>query len=228
MARLLRLISMIVLLVGLTSASAPPAVDPAIHEAQLRAIGRQIDRNAEIRAQYKSCPGDIAFRKKPQNPVAGVRGIGTEACDKDIGACYRKCVAGRNGSACYRLGLAFEHNEATVFQNHAQMLFAQGCALGDEAGCTNRASGIRNGAFDGDPMLKRDGKDLDQCYFKTFQLSCVPGNPWGCSMLGQAYALGEGVERDMSKARTYFQMACKGDPAFEACTFAQRYLDGSL
>jgi len=225
MARLLCLITMMPLLVGLTSAAAQPTIDPANRETQLRGIGRQIDTNAEIGAQHKSCPGDIALTRKPRYPGSAV--VSTEGCEKDLGACYQKCVAGRNGSACYRLGLAFEKSEATVFQNYAQMLFAESCALGSEAGCTNRASGIRNGEFDGDPMLKRNGKELAQCYFKTFQLSCVPGNPWGCTMLGQAYALGEGVERDIGRARTYFQMACDEAPDFDACTFARGYLNGS-
>jgi CHAT domain-containing protein/Tfp pilus assembly protein PilF len=190
----------------------------------LDAVKAQIDANSEINAHFRVCPADVAEKVRTRSiPLSDVD-ISAEECGNDSEVCYKKCLDGRNGSACLALARIFEARKPIEDPIHAQMLYAQACATGSSSGCTNRASGIRNSQLDGDPMLSLAPQVLANCYFRTFQFSCDKDDAWGCAMLGQTHQVGEGVEPSESEARRYYQRACEIDGDFLSCNFARKHI----
>lgn len=194
------------------------AAPPAGYDA----IGNLVLGNAEIQSRYKVCPADIARTARPLwKSLWSSDEWAEERCEKDIEACHHECMEWRNESACFALGRAYEKAIPAVSSHLSQMLFAEACALGSRGGCTNRASGIRNAQYDGDPMLATDREKLASCYFRTFSFSCGDVDAWGCTMLGQSYQLGEGVAPDMDAAQRRYLQACEIKPDFPACDYAR-------
>jgi hypothetical protein len=116
--------------------------------------------------------------------------------------CVSECERGRAVS-CY--GAALEMQKIDAQLAVVQALFMRACRLGHASACTNAAAG-RNG--------------LDACSVRTYDRTCgQAGDPWGCTMLGLALAKGEGVTRDLARARTVLRKACaaaEDDPACQA------------
>jgi hypothetical protein len=191
----------------------------------LDAVKAQIDANTEIHSLFRVCPVDVAEKARPLwRSLWSSQSISEEDCGKDIEVCYKECLDWRNENACFALARIFEERKPVADPIHAQMLYAEACATGSSSGCTNRASGIRNGQFDGDPMLNLAPQVLASCYFRTFQFSCGEGDAWGCTMLGQSHQVGEGVEPSMSEARRYYLRSCEIDGDFPSCDFARKRL----
>lgn len=185
-------------------------------------VGAQVRGSAEIQSHYKVCPADIAKTARPLwKGVWASSDWSEKRCERDLDACHRDCMEWRNEKACFALGRAFEEAKPAVSPHLSQMLFAEACALGSRGGCTNRASGIRNGQYDGDPMGEAPPEALSSCYFRTFSISCGDGDAWGCTMLGQSYQIGEGVGQNASEARRHYLQSCEINPDFAACDFAK-------
>ncbi|WP_439616219.1 hypothetical protein [Shinella sp.] len=196
--------------------AAPPVV------SSYDAVGALVRDSQEIQSHYKVCPADIAKTARPLwKGVWASADWSEERCGRDLDACHRDCLEWRNENACFALGRVFEDAKPAVSPHLAQMLFAEACALGSRGGCTNRASGIRNGQYDGDPMGEATPEALSSCYFRTFSISCGDGDAWGCTMLGQSYQIGEGVGRDAGAARRHYLQSCEINPDFAACDFAK-------
>jgi TPR repeat protein len=117
--------------------------------------------------------------------------------------CFSKCTGG-NGKACFHLAQVFQKTESY----YAQQAFAFGCAAGYHAACTNRGAGMRNGDYKDEPVRVWPEKKLNACLFRLFNTACKEDSGWGCVMLGQAYSLGEGVKKDLSKARAILLKIC--------------------
>jgi hypothetical protein len=206
---------------------ASPAVPAATGDAApaagpFDAIGSHIRGNAEIYAHFEACPADIVMTARPLWNSQWVSSDRSERqCEGDLDACLADCTEWRNENACFALARVLEDAEPLVSPILSQMLYAQACALGHPGGCTNRAAGIRNGQFDGDPMGKAAPEVLSSCYFRTFAISCDDGDAWGCAMLGQSYQIGEGVAQSAGEARRYLLRSCEIDPDFAACDFAR-------
>ncbi len=185
-------------------------------------VGAQVRGSAEIQSHYKVCPADIAKTARPLwKGIWASSDWSEKRCERDLDACHRDCMEWRNEKACFALGRVFEEAKPAVSPHLSQMLFAEACALGSRGGCTNRASGIRNGQYDGDPMVEAPPEALSSCYFRTFSISCGDGDAWGCAMLGQSYQIGEGVERNAGAARRHYLQSCEINPDFAACDFAK-------
>jgi TPR repeat protein len=89
-------------------------------------------------------------------------------------------------------------------------LFLRACRLGDSSACTNAAAGR---------------KSMDECSVRTFERTCEQtGDAWGCAMLGLALAKGEGIARDVERARTVLRKACEKAQDDPACAAATRLL----
>lgn len=200
--------------------------EDASRESDLDRIGRLVRESAGIQSHYSVCPASAAKKARPfwralwQSPDWSI-----EQCGGKTDACQRDCLTKSNENACFALARVFEEAKPAVSPHIAQMLFAQACALGSRGGCTNRAAGIRNGSYDGDPMLAEQPDALDICYFKTFSISCGDGDAWGCAMLGQSYQFGEGTEKDGAAARRHYTRACEINAEFPACDFARSHLE---
>ncbi len=191
----------------------------------LDVIGAQAEASDEIQSHFKICPAEIANSARTfwRSLVPG-EPVDRDTCGKDIRACYRTCMEDRNASACLALGYTLEAARPLASQLWAQMLFAQACATGSSGGCTNRAAGIRNGQFDGDPLLDADFEDLSGCFLRTFTMTCGDGDAWGCTMLGQSYQYGEGAPSDALMAKRFYEKSCSIAEDFPACDFARRQL----
>jgi TPR repeat protein len=105
------------------------------------------------------------------------------------------------------------------------MLFASACALGEAAGCTNRAAHLRNDMDEGDPLQRLSADQLASCHHRSFKIACDKNDAWGCAMLGQSHRYGEGVRRNMGAARRSYRKACDLAPDFAACGFARADLE---
>ena len=137
--------------------------------------------------------------------------------------CLEQCRKFDDPQACLNLALALQTREPEAPAKFVQSLFAQACALAEEGGCTNRGAGIRNGGYEDDPFARRTPREARACQFRTFDFACSKDDAWGCAMLGQAYAAGEGVAKDRNKANIAFSRACAQDPKFAACDFAKEH-----
>ncbi len=190
-------------------------------------VGTQAEASDEIQSHFKICPAEIANSARPlwRSLVPG-EPLDRGTCGEDIKACYRICMEDRNASACLALGYTLEAASPVVPQRWAQMLFAQACAAGSSGGCTNRAAGIRNGQYGGDPLSDADVDDLRRCFLRTFTLTCRDGDAWGCTMLGQSYQYGEGAPADMLMAKRFYEKSCSIAEDFPACDFARKQMEG--
>lgn len=152
----------------------------------------------------------------------------TASCSSDPQACARACIQRGDADSCFFLAHVFEESEIPALALPARRLHAAACALGQPAGCTNRGGGMRNVPLDGDPWWAEDAAGADparkeRCLYDSFQLACDKGDGWGCAMLGQALAEGEGIKPDASAARRARDKACRlgGGPDSAACHFAR-------
>lgn len=192
----------------------------------LDVVGAKLDASAEIRAHHSVCPADIAGKARPLwRAIWSSREIDRAECDTDLEACYRSCMSDRNEEACFSLGLIMEAAVPAVSPHWGQALFAQACAGGSEGGCTNRGAGIRNGQYEGDPMLNTDVVSRQSCWFRTFAFSCAKDDAWGCTMLGQSYQFGEGTRPDAAEATRFYTKSCTINDDFPACDFARSQID---
>ena len=204
-----------------------PAAEKPTVTSDFDAIGSRVRESSEIQSRYAVCPASIARKARPLwRPFWPSAEWSVKQCGEDVDACQSDCLTALNENACFALARTFEEAKPVVSPHIAQMLFAQACALGSRGGCTNRAAGIRNGQYDGDPMLSQPPGTLDGCYYDTFTISCADGDAWGCAMLGQSYQFGEGVEKNEPEARRHYLRACEINPDFSSCDFAKSHLQG--
>ncbi len=188
-------------------------------------VGAQAEASDEIQPNFKTCPADIADVSRPLwRRFVAEEAVDRSKCEADIRACYRSCMEERNASACLSLGYTLEAAEPIVTPLRAQMMYAQACAAGSSGGCTNRGAGIRNGQFEGDPILSADPKELYGCLLRTFAVTCGKDDAWGCTMLGQSYQYGEGAAADMLAAKRFYEKSCFIAEDFAACDFARRQM----
>ncbi|MEF3367041.1 sel1 repeat family protein [Methylocystis sp. 9N] len=194
----------------------------SFNAANARTATAAMDRDEALLAASRLCPAD-AFGKsvaRRARPPSG-ESAGSADCATHPEKCYRACVAG-GPEHCFRLALAFQENEDVVAPRYAQRMFSMACALGEAAGCTNRAAHMRNGADEGDPLKALSQPEKDRCQFRSFKIACAKNDNWGCAMLGQAYSEGEGVRKNVKRARRYYLKSCRLDADFDACAFARR------
>ena len=200
------------------SAETPVPLDGPAAQQVIAAM----DAEPRIARTWAMCPADAYDRSAPFY----ARWVKPDSEEPDIcgaapDACYRRCMDGGEAGACFGLGRAFQLRPAEIGNRHAHMLFAMACANGMGAGCTNRASSLRNLPVAREPLLSLPDKIRDNCEHRSFHIGCVQGDAWSCSMEGQAYQLGEGVPADAAQARTLFERSCGIAPDFVACTFAK-------
>ncbi|MBP1857376.1 TPR repeat protein [Rhizobium herbae] len=216
------------LLFGVTVAVAagrPGKVTENDRQGVLDIVAAQVEANDEIQSHYKVCPAEIANAARPfWRELFPGEDISRESCGEDIKACYRTCMEEGSAAACLALGYTLQAASPVVSPLWSQMLFAQACAAGSSGGCTNRAAGIRNGQFSGDPMLNAERDHLRGCFLRTFTLTCNEDDPWGCTMLGQSYQYGEGAPADRGAAKRFYEKSCAISDDFPACDFARNRL----
>jgi hypothetical protein len=206
----------------LSAAPLPKSDEPAFDPETAAVVTRAIDENDDIRSFYALCPAD-RFNTRANAILRRISGgkISEEQCARSPGRCWTLCKDGRNPNACFSLARAFQDHLPGDRQNYAQTLFSVACATGFAAGCVNRAAGIRNGYYSGDPMRALESSAQNTCLFSSFNIGCDKGDAWGCAMLGQSHHYGEGTPRNLRLARANYRQSCKLAPKFVACSFAR-------
>jgi len=138
-----------------------------------------------------------------------------DLCVNDLPACLDRCQA-RDPSGCYSAALRVQQLRSDVAASEA--LFLRACRLGSMSGCTNRAAGMTKNGDEGEAAVR--------CAVRTFQRTCQANDPWGCTMLGWHLIEGQGIERDLDRARRALNQACvpfgDEDPA---CVRAKELLE---
>ena len=150
--------------------------------------------------------------------------IEQDECLKDPEQCLAGCLDGRSYEACSTMAMTLQASLPEQKSRYWEMLFAEACATGSVGGCTNRAAGIRNGGYFDDPFNELDETEAMACVFRSFEVTCGEGDAWGCTMLGQSYQNGEGVDADTAAARRYYERSCEIAPDFPACEMATEKL----
>jgi hypothetical protein len=206
----------------LAAAPASTSGEPAFDPEKAAIVTRAIDENDDIRAFYAICPAE-RFNSRANAILRRISGgkIPEEQCVRSPEGCWTLCKDGRNPHACFSLARAFQDHLPNDKQNYAQTLFSIACATGFSAGCVNRAAGIRNGYYSGDPMRVLESTAQNACLFRSFKIGCDKGDAWGCAMLGQSHHYGEGTPRNLKLARANYRQSCKLAPKFVACGFAR-------
>ena len=198
---------------------------PNIEKLRLVAVLQR--DNERIQKYYNGCPADVYGSERS---AIGKLLFGVETSAKSCGiepeACYELCIGG-DGEVCFSLGQAMEEYVAVVGAGRGQPFFALGCAAGNALSCTNRGAGMRNGGYPDDPAQQWPLSERQKCQFRLFERACANKTGWGCVMLGQAYANGEGVKADAAKARLHYDRTCAESADKNACDFA-RQLQGIL
>jgi hypothetical protein len=197
-----RLFSFIMLAIILSCAG--PAAAQGWNADGGEAVKRELQRDPATEGIYSTCPADVFGRVRRR---AAKGGLTESACAADPMRCWESCSGNRNGEACFRL--------ARVFQDHApkgdprsQILFTMACARGMAAGCTNRGAGVRNAAYLNDLLREQPKARQEACTARSFDVACRNGDSWGCFMHGQAAQNGEGIPRDVARARASYRRAC--------------------
>ena len=108
---------------------------------------------------------------------------------------YERACKHKNGAGCYGLGALYYQGHG-VKQNYikAKTYFEKACDLGDNDACLEDFSEIAT------PETERQKRDYEK--------ACNDNDGLGCSKLGTLYEVGDGVERDDSKAIIYYEKAC--------------------
>jgi hypothetical protein len=132
--------------------------------------------------------------------------------------CVEECKAGV-GSSCYVAALETERTgEADPI---AQALFIRACRLGVASGCTNAAAALRVARGKPGGLAPKNA-----CPERVFEAVCErSGDPWACTMLGNALAGGDHMRRDVRRARSVLSRACARDEQDPACIAARAILE---
>ena len=192
---------------------------PRLGPATIDRLTRRMDADAALHRLLAVCPADVYRRR-----AGTAAGVSLEACGRRPDQCLAQCLDRGSPDACFTLAgivQAAPHLDPL----YGESLYQMACAAGDAAGCVNRAAGLRNASYAGDPYPKQPDARRSVCQFRSFAIGCDAGGAWGCTMRGQAYARGEGVPADVAAARRDFARACALGPLFAACTFAKKQLE---
>ena len=192
---------------------------PRLAPATVDRLARRMDGDAAVRRLLALCPADVYRRR-----VGPGSGATQAVCGRRPEQCLALCLERGSADACFSLA-GIVQATPRLDPLYGESLYQMACAAGDATGCVNRAAGLRNASYAGDPYPKRPAARRLTCQFKSFSLGCEAGGAWGCTMRGQAYALGEGVPADAAAARRDFTRACALGPRFAACSFAKKRIE---
>lgn len=182
---------------GATTAKAPDGSGGATDAA----LGRLSRRPAWL-FPFTQCPADAFPGTEVSLQYQG------EACAADLAACIDRCES-NDANACYAAALRVQELKAPP--DYAEALFLKACRGGMASGCTNRAAGML--------MPASPGAEPWPCVNRTFEAMCGRSDPWACTMWGASLLHGNGVPRDLDRARSILPKGCllgEDDPACEA------------
>lgn len=192
-------------------------------QSEWQAVARELAGDAAVSLDYATCVGAVAgSRADRPSLISGA--LTTDLCLAKPRLCLDLCRRSGDAKACAHFAWAAQKGEPTIPPRIGAAFFARACQLGFAAGCTNRASGIRNGDYADDPF-RHAGLYARVCEFKAFRYACVHNDSWGCTMLGQAYENGEGVHVDKTAALAAYRKTCDLAPAFVACETAKASIE---
>lgn len=197
-----------------------------VKSEQFPELFKEIEGSAEAQSAHRSCPADVFDKARPfwrrwWDTYVGDTDLSLETCGDDPANCAFMCLTLRGADACFTTARLIQDNAERKDQTHAQTLFAYACALGYPAGCTNRAAGVKNGAYEGDPFPDPENRETATCLFRSFKTACEREDAWGCAMHGMSLQYGEGVSADRDAARKAYDKSCEINPAFDACETAR-------
>lgn len=197
-----------------------------VKSEQFPELFKQIEDSADAQSAHRSCPADVFDKSRPfwrrwWDAYVGDTDLSLDDCGEDPLSCSFMCLTLRGADACFTTARLIQDNAERKEQTHAQTLFAYACALGYPAGCTNRAAGVKNGAYDGDPFPDPERPETATCLFRSFRIACEREDAWGCAMHGMSLQYGEGVSTDKDAARKAYDKSCEIDPSFAACETAR-------
>ncbi len=193
--------------------------------AALKLTSGKVMGDERFSKYFNTCPAQHFGTEKSTSVsvvknVLGEGDVDMEMCLVGSELCLAMCVEG-DGEACLSLAYALEEVKDQIGGISDRMAYGRACAAGSASGCTNRGGGIVNAPMKDDPMSNLPDAQKHACTFGLFDIACSNDDGWGCVMLGDAHAEGQGTVVDYAKAREYFDKACAGaDEDDDACNFA--------
>lgn len=178
-----------------------------IAEAQTKKVNENLQKKPEWLFTGDACPAVVMpeVEKKIEYKAVG--------CADNPDKCLEKCQAD-DANACYALSLLLNEQRGKE-EADTQALYLRACKLGIVSGCTNNAAGKLN-------IAPKDEK-IAKCAADTFEKTCAREDSWGCTMYGEAWALGLGRPENSDEALKYFQKACvKFGEESPACQSARK------
>lgn len=217
-----RVVAAVAVVLGATGALAQDEAgrqSPDFDPGALPAMYEAIDRNQETIANYKQCPSAIVGKSRGwMSYIVGSGELEFDDCAKNPAFCLKLCFEDRNENACFVAGRVLQEHAPDDKDEYSDKMFAQACALGHDAGCTNRGAGVRNDESPASGLA--DLPDKGACTFGAFEYACGKDDAWGCFMYGQALEEGEGTPTDLTAALKAYKQTCDGRQDFVACTWA--------
>jgi hypothetical protein len=229
----LRALTSVALLGGCADPGPPPPAAPAAAIATaatntptastVQSASLAVASTTPAEPPIATCP--TLEKKSAAHDKIGDRNVNLIACDaSDEAACVAECDRG-NPTGCTAAGnlLAMKNREP----ERQVVLYTRACELGALLGCTNLGATLRmsNGTV---------WRANFACAADLFTRACDGDEPWGCAMLGFAYADGEGVATDAAAARRVMEKACNkknatpADVAFACESYASMLESGKL
>ncbi len=201
--------------------------------AALRNVATKVNETEKFNTYFTQCPA-ASFGKEKSIITTAVKSLmGEDDLDQNLCSlapelCMSMCLDG-DDNGCLSLAQALEGvgTDKQIGVMPGRKAYALACATGSASGCTNRGGGLLNYPTEADPLSQGEDFKRHSCTFALFKLGCDQNDEWGCSMLGQAFGLGQGVAQDKALAKQSLQKACVLDAESEACNYAKQ-LQGSL
>ncbi len=169
--------------------------------ADIVGVLSSIDNLKAFSSLDKSCPADIY--KGPEQEYKNLISF----CATDMKFCLNECLG---GSSNHCFGLANNLHSDNIDKKYAERLYAMACQQGLIMACTNWAAGV---------MLFNP--DNEECYARSFELTCGKSDAWGCSMYGLVLARGIGFDKDHELALKVLKIGCKDGINDDACKYAK-------
>lgn len=163
-----------------------------VAEAQTQKVIENLQKKPGWLFTGDACPADVMpeIEKKIEYKALG--------CVGNPDQCLEKCRT-NDANACYALSLLLDEQRGKE-ETDTQALYLRACKLGIVSGCTNNAAGKLN-------IAPKDEK-IAKCAADTFEKTCARDDFWGCTMYGEAWAIGLGRSENVEEAQKYFQKAC--------------------
>lgn len=147
-----------------------PTREALFNKAEAAVVSQRLRTEPRLLRTFAACPADTFEQERPLwQRLAKPQEPSERTCAQHPAECYNLCVGWANGPACFRLAETYTHHLLDVEDVlDKERFYALACASSFPAGCTNRAAGMRNGRYAGDPLREKPIATQYECEYRSF------------------------------------------------------------